>query len=150
MAGRFDGEVIGRRDPGRAEQLLGSELVHRQRRREHAGPRVGRIEPLQYSLDSAVFAAGTVQGDPHAIKFLVRECGQVALGRIPAARVDTSRLERFEHGGAGFERHLPLTGGTAVHHRDATEIASVIDSESSLVHEAASPTMRTSRTSSTP
>ena len=44
-----------------AEHLLGLELVHRQRAREHAAARVGNAHQLEQALDAAVLAPPPVQ-----------------------------------------------------------------------------------------
>ena len=61
--------------PAAAIDVLGARLVHRQRRGEHAGMRVGNAQPFEHALDAAVLAPAAVQ----------RVEGDVGLRRRPDA-----------------------------------------------------------------
>src|SRR6185295_586260 len=117
---------------------LGAQLVHRQRRGQHAAAGVWNAEPFEDALHRAVFAEAAVQRDEHALEALLFQGGEVALLWIERVGVDAFRTQRLEHHAAAFEGDLALGRLAAQQHGNLAELHS------------ASPTMRTSVCSSTP
>ena len=145
---------VGRRcQSGAHHDALGLELVHGQRRGEHARAGVGDAEPFQRALDKPVLAAGSVQGDPGALESRARELLHGPHTGIEGGRVDAAAQECLEHRVAAHQRDLALARVAAEEHGDLAELgARPCAAPGAYPREpahATSPTMRTSVASST-
>src|SRR5258706_5046770 len=117
---------------------LGAQLVHGERRREHAAAGVGNAEPFEDPLHGAVFAEAAMQGNEDALEAFLLERGEVFLLRVEGMRVDAFRAQRLQHHAAALQRDLAFRRFASKEDRDLAEL------------HAASPTMRTSVCSTTP
>src|SRR5260221_7251923 len=117
---------------------LGAQLVHGERRSEHAAARIGNAEPLEDALDRAVLAEAAMQRDDDALEALLLEGGEVFFLWIEGVRVDPLGAKRLQHHGAALQRNFALRRFAAEKHGNLAEL------------HAASPTMRTSVCSTTP
>ena len=82
------------------EELLGLQLVHRERRGEHARPGVRDAEQLEHALDAAVLPAAAVQREEgHVDVRLAHELVDAAGAgaEVDAGDVVTAALERRRH-----------------------------------------------------
>ena len=118
------------RDAGRGHDLLEDDLVHAQRRREHAGAHVGHVEQLEQALDRAVLAERAVQHREHGVGAqqaaarLQRAAPRRRASRRRRARSRTSTTSwpaaarPLAHGRGGAQRHVVLGGAPAAEDRD--------------------------------
>ncbi len=104
-------------------------------------PVYGNLQRLERALDRAVLAEAAVQRDEHAIEAVALQLPQVALGGIERMRIDTLLAQRAQHAVAGHERNLALRRRSAQQHGHLAELRTA---------HLASPTIRTSGSSSTP
>ena len=125
-----DRPVADLRQPGVGHQLLEHDLVHAQRRGQHAGADVGHVEALEQPLHGAVLAERSVQDREHDVDAvepaprLDRDGGAVAAPDAVAADLDRDRhvtglLEPRPDRRRGGERYLVLGGAPSAEHRDA-------------------------------
>ncbi len=85
-------------------------------------PVYGQPEEFQRALQRAVFAAGSVQRDEHAIELAGDELRERLVVRIERMRVDAALEQRRETGVARLQRDLALARGAAEQHGHAAEI----------------------------
>ena len=112
--------VVGRRrNVVEAEELLGLDLVERQRARQDTGARVGDAEDFEQPLDAAVLAVGTVKGDEGDVdrrltQHLIDVGVDVDLHGV-VALADERSVNRF----AGLDGNLALGADTTQQHPNA-------------------------------
>ena len=95
--------------PGRVHDLLEDDLVHAQRRGEHARADVGHVEQLEHALDRAVLAERPVQ---HRERRRRRRAGpRRAAGSAPRRRASTRRCASISTG----ETSWPAGGDALAH-----------------------------------
>src|SRR5690606_9137594 len=150
----LDDDEIRRRDSRGAEQFFAAYLVHGEGGGHHPAPGVRYVQVFQCSLQRAVLAARSVQRDPDPVEAGAREFPQVLSGGIPGSGINVAGPQRFEHCRATVQRNLAFAGSTAEHHRHPAERSRIryLDQLLALrvAHRGASPTIRTSCTSSMP
>src|SRR5262249_36557059 len=114
-----------RRDPARLPDELGAPLVHGERAREHARPRVGNAEQLERTLDGAVLAVAAVEEHKGAVEALADERLESPPLGIEGVGVDALLLQRSEHHRAALQRNGALGRAAAHKHGDLAEVARV-------------------------
>ncbi|MNJ64541.1 hypothetical protein D3C77_604990 [compost metagenome] len=102
--------------------LLGAQLVHGQRRGQHAAAGVGNAQALQQTLHAAVFTATAVENDEGAVDLLALQAIEQVVTDIDGNHVDTGAGQRIDHGRTGFQRNLTLGTLAAVQHGNAAEV----------------------------
>ncbi len=83
----------GAAKPAPDHDALGLELVHGERRGEHAAAGVGHAEPFERALHQSVLAAGAVQRDPGALEALAHQALHRPIARIERMRIDAAALQ---------------------------------------------------------
>jgi len=107
--------VVGRRrHVVEAEQLLGLELVHGQRAREHARACVGNAQDLEQALDAAVFTQRAVQGQEGDVDVRLSQALIDVFLDHDASDAMPALLEGLGDRFSGGERNLSL-GAQATH-----------------------------------
>ena len=145
---RVDDAVARRRDAAREPDELGAPLVHRERGGHHAAARVADAQRLERALHGAVLAEAAVQRDEHARRSRRGASSHsVALRRVERVRVDALVAQRGQHGVAGQERDLALRRRARPSAPRPCRIRSWLIARPPF---AATPTMRTSGSRSTP
>ena len=94
------------RKAGRLPQHFGTPLVHAQRRGHHAAAGVGNAHQFQRTLNGAVLAVTTMQGNEYAV--ICFQIMEWALGRVESVCIHTTALQRRQHRVAAIERHFAL------------------------------------------
>jgi hypothetical protein len=116
-----------RREARGGEQPLAAQLVHGQRRAEHAAAGVGHAERLERALHEAVLAAAAVQRQPGAVEARPAEQRTGSLHRVDGMRIDAAANERGKYRLAADQRNLALGRLAAHQHGDPPEIPRVGD-----------------------
>jgi hypothetical protein len=83
-------------------------FMHRQRRREHAGVRVGQLQTFEDALYAPVFAELAVQGVEANVGLEGRQAGGNVAIDVEAGHAIAFTLQRFGHGVAGTQADLAL------------------------------------------
>jgi hypothetical protein len=116
--GRVERDPVRGCYAGRAQRVLGGDLVDRASAGRDAGAGVGDVQDLEDLLDGAVLAADPVQGDEGDLRALGLQGRDQAGADIDREHVVTERSERVLDPRAAAQRHLALEPAPALEHRD--------------------------------
>ena len=112
-------QALRHRDAGRAKQLLGHVLLHRQRRGQHAGMAVGDGENFQHALQGAILARPPVQDVERHVGLDGAEHGRDVASDIDLGdAVAADLLQRLGASLAGAQRDLALGRPASIEDRD--------------------------------
>src|SRR5690554_7644374 len=97
--------------------LLGTQLVHCQRRSQHTAAGIGNTGTLQQPLDGAIFTAPAMQNDKRTIKSLSCQLLQNICTDIQAMGIHTGVLQCPEYRSTGLQRDRKSTRLNSSHVR---------------------------------
>ena len=121
-----------------AINVLGAFLVHRQRRGQDAGMRIGNAHQFQQALHRAVLAEAAMQSIEDSIGVGAKQLIAGIVTGIHHHRIEAFFRQSLHHAAPGGQRDVAFGGASTHQHGDAVEA------------HAASPTRLISHSSSTP
>ena len=102
-------------------QQLGAPFIHSQGAGQDTRTGIGDAHQLQRTLNSAVLAITTMQGDKGPVKATLGQLAQVLGLRIEGMRVHPTAKQGRQHHAATVERYLALGRASAKQHRNAAQ-----------------------------